>query len=135
MKKMKISVDFDGTLVSHNFPRIGEDLGAVQWFNKILQKYPNDVELILWTMRDAHYLEDALDWCREHELSIIGYDRVKKEDWTVSPKIHVQLIIDDHALGMPITIINGKRAVVWEKAGPILLKAVDDWFNRDRAPL
>ena len=45
---MIISIDFDGTCVTHEFPLIGKDIGAVPILKKLVQR---GHQLILFTMR------------------------------------------------------------------------------------
>lgn len=43
-----IGIDFDGTVVTHDFPKIGKDIGAVPVLRKLVD---NGHKLILFTMR------------------------------------------------------------------------------------
>lgn len=43
-----IGIDFDGTVVTHDFPKIGKDIGAVPVLKKLVE---NGHKLILFTMR------------------------------------------------------------------------------------
>lgn len=45
---MIIGIDFDGTVVTHDFPKIGKDIGAVPILRKLVE---NGHKLILHTMR------------------------------------------------------------------------------------
>lgn len=44
---MIIAVDFDGTCVTHEFPKVGRDIGAVPVLRKLVE---NGHKLILFTM-------------------------------------------------------------------------------------
>lgn len=59
---MIIAVDFDGTCVTHDFPRVGKDIGAVPVLKELVEC---GHKLILHTMRDAksntHTLQDAVE--------------------------------------------------------------------------
>ena len=46
---MIIAIDFDGTCVTHEYPKIGKDIGAVDTLRALVAK---GHKLILWTMRD-----------------------------------------------------------------------------------
>lgn len=48
MKSKIIAVDFDDTCVKHEFPRVGEEIGAVKVLKLLVA---NGHKLILWTMR------------------------------------------------------------------------------------
>ena len=78
MQNYYIAVDFDGTLVEHKFPEIGEPREDVKQklFNHInvLNHHGFSPTLILWTCREdlpeRAYLTEAVDWCKEHEIPI-----------------------------------------------------------------
>lgn len=102
---MIIAVDFDGTLVRHDFPRIGEE--APNAF-KVLRKLQADGHrIILLTMRsdrdDGNYLQDAIDFCADRGVRFWAVnDNPDQHSWTSSPKVYAQLYIDDMALGIPM---------------------------------
>ena len=56
---MVIAVDFDGTCVTHEFPNIGKDIGAVPILKELIKK---GHKLILYTMRSGDLLEEAVNW-------------------------------------------------------------------------
>ena len=45
---MTINIDFDGTVVTHDFPNVGKDIGAVPILRKLVNQ---GHQLILFTMR------------------------------------------------------------------------------------
>ena len=47
---MIIAIDFDGTCVTHEYPYIGKDIGAVPVLQRLVKA---GHELILWTMRSG----------------------------------------------------------------------------------
>ena len=53
-----ISVDFDGTCVSHEFPNIGKDIGAVPVLKALVE---NGHQLVLFTMRSDDDIGDDID--------------------------------------------------------------------------
>jgi len=66
-------IDFDGTIVEHSFPDIGETLPGAFEVLKELQQY--GYKLILWTCRedvrhkiDKQYLKDAVDFCKHNGI-------------------------------------------------------------------
>ena len=68
---MDIIVDFDGTCTTHDFPRIGKNIGAVPVLKKLVEK---GHKLILFTMRSddekdktKNYLTQAVKWFEENE--------------------------------------------------------------------
>jgi predicted mannosyl-3-phosphoglycerate phosphatase (HAD superfamily) len=49
---MIIAVDFDGTCVTHEYPRIGRDIGAAPVLKRLTDA---GHKLILWTMRSTAF--------------------------------------------------------------------------------
>jgi hypothetical protein len=113
---MIIAVDFDGTCVTHDFPHVGKDIGAVPVLKELVEA---GNQLILWTMRDEKYLAAALRWCSENEIRLYSYQRNPTQDrWTRSPKCYAELYIDDAALGCPLKIdpkLSDRPFVDWEQ--------------------
>lgn len=60
---MIFAVDFDGTIVSHDFPAIGEPTEKALAVLKELQTRGH--QIILWTCRDGDYLQQAVDFLTE----------------------------------------------------------------------
>ena len=85
MKKI-IGIDFDGTCVVDSFPYVGDNIGAA----KVLRELADKNLLILYTVRDGKYLQDAVD----------------------SPKVYCDYYIDDRNIGTPLT---DKGYVDWDK--------------------
>lgn len=112
---MTIAIDFDGTVVTHEYPRIGEDIGAIP----VLKKLVNcGHKLILLTMRSGKTLEEAVEWFNENNIKLWGINyNPTQHRWTNSNKVYANLYIDDQALGVPkkldITISNN-FFVDWE---------------------
>lgn len=97
---IKIAVDFDGTIVEHEYPKIGkEKLFAFQTL-KELEKM--GVRLILWTFRTGKELDDAVDYCRLNGVEFYAVNKNYPEeifDETVSRKIDADFYIDDKNIG------------------------------------
>lgn len=55
---MVITVDFDGTCVTHEFPKVGHDIGAVPVLKQLVEKGHH---IILRTMRCDDLLQDAVN--------------------------------------------------------------------------
>ena len=97
---MYIVVDFDGTVVSHDYPRVGKNIGSVPVLRKLVDKKH---QLILFTMRSGKELEEAVNWFKENDIPLFGIQtNPTQHEWTSSPKAYGQLIIDDAALGCPL---------------------------------
>jgi hypothetical protein len=118
---MIIAVDFDGTCVTHEYPKIGRFIGAEPVLKELVGAGHS---LILWTMRSGKHLEDAVQWFNEREIPLFGINGNPQQGaWTKSPKAYAQLYIDDAALGTPLCSgLNGERPFVdWKKVREILL--------------
>ena len=97
---MVIAVDFDGTCVTHEYPKIGKDIGAIPVLKQLFQ-YGH--QLILWTMRSGKELDDAATWFIDNEIPLYGINcNPIQHTWTFSPKAYAQLYIDDAAFGCPL---------------------------------
>ena len=142
---MDIVIDFDGTVVTHEYPEIGKDIGAESILKELVT---NGHRLILFTMRSdnfekdnssingrtkntRNYLTEAVSWFNEREIPLFGIQiNPEQVEWTTSPKAHGQLIIDDSALGCPVTnyskelnvIDNYKPFVDWIKVRKLLVE-------------
>lgn len=123
-KKIYIAVDFDGTIVKHKYPNIGETIpGAFEYLNKLRQI--DGVVLILYTMRDSEELEDAISFCRKNNLWF-DYINNNPEFETASKKVYAHIYIDDAAIGCPrLHTADAKRQYVdWARVGPMALESV-----------
>ncbi len=123
---MIICVDFDGTIVDHCFPEIGKPVpGAVKWLKR-LNKY--GAKLILFTMRSDSTLfktalSDARRYLQEQEIEFYAVnENPTQKSWTVSPKVHAHVYVDDSAFGCPLIFPKGfnRPCVDWSEVGPEL---------------
>lgn len=110
---MIIAIDFDGTCVTHEFPRVGKDVGAVPILQELVKK---GHKLILFTMRSFSSgispitnkeenggLQDAIKWFDDNKIPLYGINtNPTQKHWTGSPKAYAELYIDDAALGCPL---------------------------------
>jgi len=119
---MTINIDFDGTVTTHAFPKVGKSIGAQFVLKRLVA---NGHKLILFTMRSdkngtmstadpgiiaipGQYLTDAVNWFKENEIPLYGIQtNPTQHTWTTSPKAYAQMYIDDAALGCPL--INDKE--------------------------
>jgi len=97
---MKIAIDFDGTCVTHEYPEVGKNIGAVP---VLIDLVDNGHQLILYTMRSGKTLLDAVNWFAENGISLYAIQKDPgQEKWTASNKCYANLYIDDAALGCPL---------------------------------
>ena len=120
---MIIAVDFDGTCVTHEYPRIGRYIGAQRILKRLAEE---GHQLILYTMRSGKELADAVDWFTENKIELWGINENREQKrWTQSPKIYAHLYIDDAALGIPLCKgLKGERLYVnWSEVEEMLFPA------------
>ena len=118
-----IAIDFDGTVVTHAYPHMGMDAGAVPVLKELVA---NDCKLILYTMRSGQLLEKAVQWFKEQKIPLYAInENPGQKSWTSSPKVHADLYIDDSALGCPIRFMDGVARPVadWVKIRQQLVEA------------
>lgn len=97
---MYIAIDFDGTCVTHDYPRIGKDIHAIPVLKKLVS---NGHKLILNTMRSGKELDDAVNWFKENNIELFGInENPTQKRWTNSPKVYAHMYIDDAAFGCPL---------------------------------
>lgn len=117
---MVIALDFDGTVVTHEYPYVGEDVGAVPVLKELIAA---GHQLILFTMRSGKLLDDALAWFERNGIELYAVnENPEQKSWTSSVKVHANIYIDDCALGCPIRFEDGVRRpfVDWQKVRDIL---------------
>lgn len=100
LKNIRIAVDFDGTIVEHEYPGIGkEKLFAFQTLKEIEKL---GARLILWTFRSGEQLEEAVEFCKKNGIEFYAVNKNYPEevfDDSVSRKIDADIYIDDKNLG------------------------------------
>ena len=100
---MIIAVDFDGTIVEHKYPEIGEEIPFATETLKMLIK--DHHRLILWSVREGKLLEDAVNWCKERGIEFWAVNRdYPEENGTdnnnhYSRKLKADCFIDDRNVG------------------------------------
>ncbi|HNX83894.1 MAG: hypothetical protein KBB24_09075 [Bacteroidales bacterium] len=97
---MKIAVDFDGTIVDHEYPAIGKEKLFAFITLKELQK--RGALLIMWTFREGKELQEAVDYCSQNGIEFYAVNRnYPEEQWTdgTPRKINVDIFIDDKNVG------------------------------------
>lgn len=98
---MIIAVDFDGTIVTHEYPFIGKPIPfAIETLRKLQQE--DHHRLILWTVREGELLQEALDYCKSKGLEFYAVNSnypEEQDDHHAPRKINADLWIDDKNLG------------------------------------
>ena len=114
-----VAIDFDGTCVTNEYPRIGKEIGAAPVLKKMTDK---GIKLVLYTMRDGKLLEEAVEWFKDNNIPLYGVNKTPGQyKWTNSPKIFANYYIDDAAIGVPLIFDPGNKPFVdWEKLKPYL---------------
>jgi hypothetical protein len=99
---MVIAVDFDGTIVEHRYPAIGPELPFA--IDTLRQLAAEGHRLILWTVREGQYLDEAIEFCRSRGLEFYAVNRDYPEEEQernnrFTRKLKADLWIDDRNLG------------------------------------
>lgn len=101
-----IVIDFDGTIVTHDYPRIGKPVPHA--IETMLEWQKESAHLILFTMRSGKELNEAVAYCKENGVEFYGVQiNPSQTTWTTSPKAYGELIIDDAAAGCPLIVPGG----------------------------
>lgn len=90
-----------------SFPYVGDNIGAA----KVLRELADKNLLILYTVRDGKYLQDAVDWFRYNHINLYSVN-YNPEPVSSSPKVYCDYYIDDRNIGTPLT---DKGYVDWDK--------------------
>lgn len=99
---MIIAVDFDGTIVTHEYPKIGREIPfAIETLKMLINDHHR---LILWSVREGHLLDEAVEWCRERGVEFWAVNKdFPEENPKTSPhysrKLKADMFIDDRNIG------------------------------------
>ncbi len=95
-----IAVDFDGTIVEHDYPRIGKEMLFAFATLKELQRKGH--RLILNTYRTGTLLDEAVTYCKKNGVEFYAVNKnFPEEEFSenVPRKLNVDLFIDDRNVG------------------------------------
>lgn len=95
-----IAVDFDGTIVEHEYPRIGKEMLFAFATLKELNKKGH--KLILWTIRTGQLLDEAVEFCKKNGVEFYAVNKNYPEeemDANISRKLNADIFIDDRNVG------------------------------------
>lgn len=96
---MVIAVDFDGTIVEHEYPKIGR---AIPFAVETLLRLQEEGHiLLLWTVRTGRLLQEAVDYCESKGLKFYAANKnYPEEDASqASRKLNADIFIDDRNVG------------------------------------
>lgn len=97
-----IAVDFDGTIVTHEYPKIGREIPfAIETLKMLIR---DQHRLILWSVREGELLQKAVDWCRERGVEFWAVNKDYPEESYennnhFSRKLKADYFIDDRNIG------------------------------------
>ena len=99
---MTIAVDFDGTIVEHEYPKIGKEIPFAIDTLKMLIKDRH--KLILWSVREGELLDEAIEWCKNRGVEFYATNKDYPEETregnpSYSRKLKVDMFIDDRNVG------------------------------------
>lgn len=105
-KSLYIGLDFDGTMVEHKYPEIGE---PVEYALDIVRDLiAMGHKIILYTMRSGERLVEAVEYLESEGIELYAVnENPSQKYWTVSPKIFCHIYIDDCSLGVPLVPREG----------------------------
>lgn len=95
-----IAVDFDGTIVTHAYPKIGKDIPFA--IETLIRLQREGYRLVLWTVRSGALLQEAEDYCQSKGLEFYAInanfpgDVMSEKD---SRKVNADIYIDDRNVG------------------------------------
>lgn len=137
MGRLILGLDFDGTVVTHRFPEVGQEAPHAERVIKRLIKEKGFI-VVLNTMRSDKncydpvsgkiisstigkrmglktVLEDAKKWFEEKHIPLHGINTSPGQKmWTDSPKVYASHYIDDASVGTPLLYFdNGEHCVDW----------------------
>ena len=121
MAQPVIAIDFDGTCVTHDYPYMGSDIGAVPVLKELADA---GYRLVLHTMRSGKLEKEAVQWFKKNDIPLFGINsNPEQKSWTASPKVYADLYIDDAALGVPLTTsqTSVRPYVDWVKVRELLV--------------
>ena len=97
---LTIAIDFDGTIVEDEYPKIGKP--KLFAFDTLLKLQEKGHRLILWTYRNGKTLEQAIQFCKENGVNFYAVNKSFPEeefDPNFSRKINADIFIDDRNFG------------------------------------
>lgn len=102
-----IAIDFDGTCVTNEFPKVGRDVGA----QKIIRQLVNEGHrIVLFTVRSGDALQDAVDWFDNNNIPLYGInENPDHHSLSNRSKVFADIYIDDKTIGAPLLYVKDGR--------------------------
>ena len=114
-----MAVDFDGTLVRDKFPEIGAEREKFCRAIRILQKM--GVKSILWTSRTGSALDEAIEWCEDHDLHFDAINKNLPEvielTGTDTRKVYANVYFDDRNKSINDSLMDSRIEDIWKWFG------------------
>lgn len=129
---MKIAVDFDGTIVEHEYPIVGKPVpGAIETLKKFQEL---GCKIILFTMRSGRELQQAVEYCEAVGIKLYGINSdPDQKGWTSSPKAYANCYVDDAAIGCPLLeskCMGARPYVDWPNVAILLMEKYEEYMQQ-----
>ena len=93
---MLFGVDFDGTVVEHKFPEIGEELPDA--IRTMIDLQAAGHQIIIWTCRCGYEISTMLKWLNDREFRPDAVNtNLRHTPGFAVPKIYVDIYFDDRS--------------------------------------
>ena len=109
-----IAIDFDGTIVEHQYPRIGKEMLFAFATIKELQKKGH--KLILHTYRTGALLDEAVEYCKQNGVEFYAVNKNYPEEVITDNtprKLNVDVFIDDRNVGGFLVFPNLRTCIIF----------------------
>lgn len=112
---MIFAVDFDGTIVTHDYPGIGEEIPGALDTLRHFREISDSIKLILWTCRCGKYLEEAVQWCEDRGFvwDAVNDNIVDYKGEVGFPKVCADVYIDDRGYDWVVKSDRDFTAETW----------------------
>lgn len=102
-----IALDFDGTVVEHEFPEIGKPKDfIIEWVKK---RQNEGSKILLWTCREDYderkYLTEAVEYCKSIGIELYGVNENPDVEFG-KRKIYADIYLDDRSVTIGNVYLN-----------------------------
>ncbi len=97
-KSLTLAIDFDGTIVSHAYPNIGEPIkNAKEVMDRLMER---GHKIVIWTARNGKDLEKVRNWLIKNKYHFECINKnIINAPYRPWPKIYCDLFIEDRNVG------------------------------------